>query len=278
MGHLANLKRTLSRRKRFQQGQTECHDQKQLTRKQKGRLDRHNRTKKEVSAHPLEVGEVSSCESSNDSNDVCTSPDHHGALTDSPARQRAYSAAWQYGHDVGPCMTRRGSCCCHAQLQYQASSQSVPDIRQTEPPLAGPTRRWESDPAQIHMTGIAGGTVDTSYAAGISSGPAHQGNVIVNNFTRPTEATSNSDKDSCSDEDNNDCNGDIRNELKRKFIYYREDFELLLQQAAGILLLYIILPVFVLGCMTVLATDAPLIKFGVLVLAVFVSRFTVVLK
>ncbi|XP_046564748.1 uncharacterized protein LOC124273515 isoform X3 [Haliotis rubra] len=248
MGHLANLKRTLSRRKRFQQGQTECHDQKQLTRKQKGRLDRHNRTKKEVSAHPLEVGEVSSCESSNDSNDVCTSPDHHGALTDSPARQRAYSAAWQYGHDVGPCMTRRGSCCCHAQLQYQASSQSVPDIRQTEPPLAGPTRRWES------------------------------GNVIVNNFTRPTEATSNSDKDSCSDEDNNDCNGDIRNELKRKFIYYREDFELLLQQAAGILLLYIILPVFVLGCMTVLATDAPLIKFGVLVLAVFVSRFTVVLK
>ncbi|XP_046570708.1 uncharacterized protein LOC124278921 [Haliotis rubra] len=175
-------------------------------------------------------------------------------------------------------MTRRGSCCCHAQLQYQASSQSVPDIRQTEPPLAGPTRRWESDPAQIYMTGVAGGTVDTSYAAGISSGPAHQGNVIVNNFTRPTEATSNSDMDSCSDEDNNDCNGDIRNELKRTFMYYREDFELLLQQAAGILLLYIILPVFVLGCMTVLATDAPLIKFGVLVLAVFVSRFTVVLK
>ncbi|XP_067658994.1 uncharacterized protein [Haliotis asinina] len=261
MGHLAKLRRTFSRRKRFQQGQTDHdHDHKQLTRKQ---------------THRLEAEGVSSCESHNDSN-VFPSPVHNEPLTACPTRQRAHSAAGQYGHDVGPCMVRRGSCCRHAQLQYQASSQSVPDIRQTEPPLAGPTRRWKSDPAQIHVTGVSGGTVDTSYAAGISSGPAHQGNVIVNNFTRPP--ANNSEQDTYSGEDLHDGNVDIGNTLKRKFMQYREDFVFLLQQTAGMLLLYIILPLFVLGCMNVLATSAPLIKFGVLVLAVFVSRFTVVLK
>ncbi|XP_046381874.2 uncharacterized protein LOC124152868 isoform X1 [Haliotis rufescens] len=272
MGHLTKLTRKLSRRKGAKQGQTECPDQTQLTRKQKRKLDRQNRTQNEVKAE-----QTLSCEPSDDS-DLLSPPVDCEALTDTPTRQRAHSAGWLSGHDVDPRANRTGSYCCHAHFPYHACSQSVPDMRQTDPPVAGPTKRWESDPGQINVTGVSGGAVDTSYAAGITSGPAHQGNVIVNNYTRPTEAANSSDKDTYADEDPNDGNTNIRNELKRTFMFYKDDFEHLLQQAAGILLLYIILPLFVLGCMTGLTSSSPLIKFGVLVLAVFVSRFTVVHK